>query len=33
MKIVNCHKLANDSGALAMMYGRDENPRPSAIAH
>jgi hypothetical protein len=27
-----CLKLASDRGALAMMYERDEEPRPSAIA-
>ncbi len=29
-KIIIYHKSANDRGALAMMCGRDEDPRPSA---
>ncbi len=27
-----CLKLASDEGALAMMYGKDEEPRPNAVA-
>ncbi len=32
-KVVAYHKLANDEGALAMMCGREEKLRPSAIVH
>jgi hypothetical protein len=32
-KIVICHKLISDRGALAMMCGRNEEPQPSAIAY
>ncbi len=31
-KVVICHKLASDRGALFMMCGRDEKPQPSATA-
>jgi hypothetical protein len=31
-KIVICHKLASDKGALAMMFGGDEEPQPNVIA-
>jgi hypothetical protein len=31
-KVVVYHKSANDKGALAMMCGREEEPRPSAAA-
>jgi hypothetical protein len=30
---VICHNSASDKSALAMMYGRDEEPQLSAIAH
>ncbi len=32
-KVIICHKLASNRGALPMMCGRDEEPQPSAVAH
>jgi hypothetical protein len=29
-RVVICHKSASDKGALVMICGRDEEPRPSA---
>ncbi len=31
-KAIICHKSTSDEGALTMMCGRDEEPRPSATA-
>jgi hypothetical protein len=31
-RVVICHKLVNDGGALTMMCGRDEEPRPNVAA-
>jgi hypothetical protein len=32
-RIVICHKLASNGGALAMMCGRYEGPWPNATTH
>jgi hypothetical protein len=29
----SCHKLTNDIGALTMMWGSDEERRPSVTTH
>ncbi len=31
-RVVVCHKLVNDRGALTMMCRRDEEPWPSVVA-